>query len=391
MDLFLEKQARRVAVQKAMREQNLDGLLITHPVHLFYITGRVFDGYYYLPTEGEGVAFVRRKQSYGYDEVVAIKSPKQLPQMLQERGIAPKNRMALEDMELPHDEYAQLAACFAPVEVAGGSALLRRLRMVKSADEIADIREVALWHDTVFEAIPYMYRAGMTDWELAAAVEYDARLKGHLGIMRCSGIRLESVFSLVLAGDNASAPSPYDYAVGGRGRHPSLPMGAGQRVLRRGDTVMVDFCGNIGGYLSDLTRTFAVEEVPDSASALHELARSILREMERIARPGVLCSELYQHAVDMVEQAGASDVFMGYEQQARFIGHGIGLQVNEWPVLTKNDHTPLAAGMIIAIEPKFTCPDVGPAGLENTYLVTEDGLERLTHCCEEIVVISDHS
>ena len=378
---------RRQTLQAIMREQGVDAFLIASPIHMYYMTDSIIDGYFYLPAHKEGVLFIRRPVTPVKPDAVFFKSPKQLPGLLAAAGFIPPRRLALEDGELTHAEYTAVSSLFPSSEVVGGSSLLYRMRMIKSRQEIAQLREGAKVHDDIHRRIPELYRDGMTDWMFSVEIERLIRSAGHLGIMRCAGMRLESCLAIVLSGDNAQTPSPYDYSLPGGGRHPTAPMGADGHVMRPGDTVSVDFCGNINGYLTDLTRTYAVGFIRPNAAAMHNFSLSVLREIERIAHPGVLCRDLYTRAWEMARQAGYADCFMGSLQQAKFIGHGIGLQVNEPPVLSKNDDTPLAPGMVIAVEPKLVCPGVGPVGVENTYLVTEDGLEKLTCQAEELVVL----
>ena len=87
----------------------------------------------------------------------------------------------------------------------------------------------------------------------------------------------------------------------------------------------------------------------------------------------------------MAEEAGATDKFMGTKQQAQFVGHGIGLQINEMPVLMARSKEILTPGMVIAFEPKFVLPGIGAVGNENSFLVTESGVEKLTVCSEELI------
>ena len=382
-----ETNNRREALQSLMKARSIDAFLITSPVHLYYMTETVFDGFYYVPAQGDGVQLVRRPVGYTGDNVVPFKSVRQLPGLLADAGFAPPTLLALEDEELSYAEYTDLTRLFASSEPTGGSIFLRTLRLIKSPHEIALLRAGATVHDAVHGHIPALYRAGMTDWDFSVAIEHQIRLMGHLGIMRCAGMRLETCSAIVLSGDSAQTPSPYDYSLPGGGRHPSVPIGSDGHIMQPGDTVNVDFCENINGYLTDITRTYAVDFIRPEAEKSHAVSLSILREMERTARPGTLCCDLYARAWEIADQAGYAHLFMGRTQQAKFIGHGIGLQVNEWPVLSKNDRTPLAPGMVIAIEPKLICPGVGPTGAENTYLVTEDGLEKLTNCTETLVVL----
>ena len=147
---------------------------------------------------------------------------------------------------------------------------------------------------------------------------------------------------------------------------------------------MVDMNGNFNGYQSDMTRVWKRGEVSDLAKKAHDVSRTILRELEVMALPGVGVAELYNKACEIVEANGLSDYFMGYTQKAAFIGHGVGIELNELPVLTPRSKDVLQKNMTIAIEPKFVIPNEGAVGVENTYVVTEQGLENITIFPEEM-------
>ena len=106
-----------------------------------------------------------------------------------------------------------------------------------------------------------------------------------------------------------------------------------------------------------------------------------------MARPGVACEELYNKAVEVVSKAGFADYFMGVGQKAKFVGHGIGLEINEAPVLAPRIRQELESGMVFALEPKVVLPGVGPVGIENSWAVTADGVEKLTEAPEEIIAL----
>ena len=151
---------------------------------------------------------------------------------------------------------------------------------------------------------------------------------------------------------------------------------------------MVDMAGNYTAYISDMTRVFSVGRLSEKAYRAHGTARDIMAAAEVVMRPGLACSELYSMAVGMAEKANLADCFMGTRQQAKFVGHGIGLEINEPPVLTPRSKDALQPGMVIAFEPKFVIPEVGAVGVENSYLITETGAEKLTHFEEEIISLT---
>ncbi len=164
-----------------------------------------------------------------------------------------------------------------------------------------------------------------------------------------------------------------------------MPLGASGTEIRPGTSVMVDMAGNYGAYLTDMTRTFSLGQLSDEAYRLHALSLRMHREIMQESRPGTSCAELYNRSLELARAEGAEQYFMGLGQQAQFVGHGLGLQINELPVLTGRSRDVLVEGMIIAYEPKFVLPEVGAVGIENTYLVTSTGVENLTPLDEEII------
>ena len=189
----------------------------------------------------------------------------------------------------------------------------------------------------------------------------------------------------ILAGDNAEAPSPFDFALGGQGMDPSCPLGANGTILKEGTSVMVDMAGNYSAYLTDMTRVYAIGKLPELAYKAHQVSLAIQHEIENMARPGTPCADLYNLAFQMAEREGLADYFMGTKQQAKFVGHGIGLQINELPVLTPRSKELLEENMTFALEPKFVIPGTGAVGVENSYLVTNNAVEKLTLFEENII------
>jgi Xaa-Pro aminopeptidase len=189
----------------------------------------------------------------------------------------------------------------------------------------------------------------------------------------------------LLAGSNAGTSSPYDFALGGNGPSPLCPIGANGTLLKKGMAVMIDMAGNYTEYLSDMTRVFSVGKLPELAYKAHNVALNIQYAIEDQAKPGSSCAELYHVARQMVEKEELTKYFMGTRQQAKFIGHGTGLEINEPPVLSPRSKDVLEENMIIAVEPKFVIPHVGAVGIENTFLVTKNGLEKLTLLDENII------
>ena len=216
----------------------------------------------------------------------------------------------------------------------------------------------------------------MTDIEFSIEIERLMRLQGCLGIFRVFGRSMEIFMGSVLTGDNAGYPSPYDFALGGRGLDPALPGGADKTPLKEGQSVMVDLGGNFNGYMGRYERVFSIGKLPEQAYAAHQTCLEIQEEIVAMAKPGTVCEDMYNKAIEIVTKAGFADYFMGVDQKAKFIGHGIGLEINEMPVLAPRMKQELEPGMVFALEPKIVLPGIGPVGIENSWAVTTDGLRN---------------
>ncbi len=374
-------------ISKVRREMALvgaDALLIADNTDIYYLCGAVFRGYVYVPVQGRCLMFVIRPVDLQGDDVIYVRKPEQIPAELERLGLSVPSCLGLELDDLSYSDVERLRSAMSPRGVCNASTVMRRARMVKTDAEVRLIHEDGMKQAAAYRKIPRIYKEEMTDVEFQIEVERLLRLEGCLGYYRTSGRLMEINMGSVLNGDNADNPTPYDFAVGGGGVDLSLPVGADGRTMKPGTTVMVDMCGNFNGYQSDMTRVWSIGAVTDLAVKCHECSRKILRELEKMALPGVPVANLYHRAMEIVEAEGLANHFMGHVQKAPFIGHGVGIQLNELPVITPRSKDVLAENMVIAIEPKFVVPKVGAVGVENTYRVTPSGLECLTPFPEEI-------
>lgn len=380
-----EALARKEKIQAALRRLPADALLLADNANLYYTSSRVFCGYTYVPAEGDMIYFVRRPVGLAGDNVVYIRKPEQIIEEMQKRGLPLPQTLLVEGDSLSYNEYTRLASAFPSSRILpGGTALIRQVRAVKTPFEIDMIRQSAASHDMLYRHIPKLYTPGMTDLEFSIEIERAARQHGSLGIFRIFGRSMEIFMGNVLAGENADTPTPYDFAMGGAGLDDSLPIGCNGTTIHPGQTVMVDVNGNFTGYMTDLSRVYSLGEISEKARHAHAVSLEIERAVMSMARPGVAASELYDKALAIARDRKVEDYFMGHRQKAGFVGHGVGIEINEQPVLAPRSRDVLEAGMVFALEPKFVIPGVGPVGIENTFLVTDDGVERLTNCEEEI-------
>ncbi len=384
--LLSELIQRRDKIRDLMFKEGIDAALIATNVNLIYTYGQVVSGYLYLPLHAPARLFVKRPASLTGEHIHPIRKPEQLPELLAQCGLPLPTRLMLEGDELSFSEYQRLAACFPNAEVLPcGSRLIRQARSVKTLWEMETFRRSAQAHAAAYSVIPQLYQSGMSDVQLSIEVERAMRQKGCLGIFRVFGQSMEIFMGSVLSGDNAQEASPYDFALGGKGVDGSIPGGACGRTIAQGESVMVDMGGNFFGYMCDMSRVFSVGKLPQQAYDAHQCCLDIQDEVAAAAKPGISCESLYQLAIDRVTKAGFADCFMGTKQQAKFIGHGIGLEINEAPVLAPRIKQELEPGMVFALEPKIVVPGVGPVGIENSWTVTAEGVEKLTKAPEEII------
>ncbi|MEX2461607.1 MAG: Xaa-Pro peptidase family protein [Paenibacillaceae bacterium] len=392
---------RRERLQLKMKQKHIDVCLITQNVDLYYFTGSMQTGYLVIPVEGEAIFYVRRSvvraQQESAVQVEVLGSLRELEATLQERftsifaevkQASRKPIFATEFDVLPVQQFQRLEAALPDVAWVDGSMLVRETRMIKDEYEIGRIQEAARIIDIALEHAISHVREGMTEVALMSLIETTLRQHGHLGFMRMRGYNQEIITGMVGSGAAAAESTYFDGPAGGRGLSAASPQSSSHKRIELNEPILIDIGCSIDGYVIDQTRTVVVGGLNDQLTYAYQISESILRATEANLRPGVMCDELYFQALEQATEAGLSEFFMGYgTDQVKFLGHGIGLEIDELPVLAKGFKLPLEAGMVIAIEPKFTFPGRGVVGIENSYLITAQGYTKLTHSREGIISI----
>lgn len=370
-------------IRVRMKEVGVEACLISTPVNLLYAAGMVVGGYFYIPASGPGLLFIRRPAGLSGDNVFYIRKPEDIPGLLVDNGLNVPESLMVEGGEMSYAEWMRLQACFKNTAFHDGTADLRFVRSVKTDWELDQIRRSAQAHVRAYRRIPEIYRPGMTDIELSIEIERLMRLEGCKGLFRTFG-NMEAFMGSILVGENAAVSSPYDFALGGAG-DPTNPIGANGSLLEEGKSVMIDMGGNFTGYLDDVTRTYSVGKLPEKAYRAHNVAIEIENIVQEAMKEGAVCEDIYNLAVEKAKLEGLSDCFMGTVQQAKFVGHGVGLVINEPPVLAMRSRDVLQKGMVLAVEPKFVIEGVGAVGIEDTYIVGADGSEKISLLESEII------
>ncbi|MFP4158575.1 MAG: M24 family metallopeptidase [Desulfobacterales bacterium] len=388
-----ELQARLEKLQQQLQSLDTAAALILQNADLFYFSGTSQQAVLYIPARGEPVLMVRKdfaraRAESALEKVVSFSSPREIPGILKDHGLKLPAKLGMELDVVPANIYFSYCRLFEKTEITDISTPIRMIRAVKSEYETGRIREAARMSVRLAESVPGFLREGIPETELAGLIEAEARKLGHQGIVRMRLWGSELFYGHVMAGPSAAVPSYLASPTGGTGVNPSVAQGAGMRPICRNEPVLVDLVFAKDGYNSDHTRIFSIGELPDDLIAAHRTMCSIQEEIKKQAGPGTEAGHLYDLALDMAEEQGLGRYFMGADRRRiRFVGHGIGLELDEFPFLARGQKMPLEKGMIIALEPKVILPGKGVVGIENTHLVTENGLEQLGCFKEDIITV----
>ncbi|RKP45805.1 aminopeptidase P family protein [Cohnella endophytica] len=386
---------RQQRLQERMAQVGLQGCLVSQNVGIYYFTGSMQTGYLFVPVDGTPTYYVRRSLARAQaeshvrtEELISFRTFGQQLATDYPEVFPPETKTVAIGADLdvmPAQLYLRLTEAIPQASLKDASALLRIVRSVKSAFEIERISNAAAIVAKALESGIDALKEGMTELELMTVIEGELRRDGHIGLMRMRGYNQEIMTGVVAAGDAAAEPTYFDGPAGGRGLTPAGPQSSSRRPIRRNEPILIDIGCCVDGYTIDQTRTAVIGEMSTELLAAYETATAIMRHSEKQLRPGTAPEQLYAEALRIAEAAGLSEHFMGFgRDQVKFLGHGIGLEIDEWPVLARGFRDPLEPGMTIAVEPKFTFPGVGVVGVENTYLITETGCRPLTVSPERI-------
>ena len=248
------------------------------------------------------------------------------------------------------------------------------------------MRESALIADRTYQHAMNIVAEGKTDLEVAAELEFFARKEGHQGIIRFRSFNSELYFGHIFSGADGAVPAYLDAPLGGSGLNPAVGQGAGYKRIKAGEPIIIDFIVAYDGYLVDQTRTMSVGQLPDDLQQAYADMVKIQDKLYAIASPGVIWGDIYRQCCGLAEELGYRDNFMGVTgAQVSFIGHGIGIEVDEFPFIAKGfDEQVLEKNMTFAFEPKVVYPGIGAVGIENTWRVTDNGLEKITFASEDL-------
>lgn len=373
------------------------GLLVFSRLAIYYLTGTWANGVFWLPVSGEPVLACRKGRERAVLEspmatIVPFRSYGDLAPLCEKAGSPLAPVCAAEQSGLSWNLSMLLTARLPGVTFVPGDAALAVAQAQKSEWELEKIRLCGARHgEGLMKRLPEVIAPGMSEREIARKcwdVFFDL---GHQGQLRMSGGD-EIFLGHISAGDSGNYPSVFNGPVGLRGEHPALPFsGYAGTVWQKGAVLTIDNGFALEGYATDKTQVYFAGKssaIPDAVRRGHDLCMRVQQTVAERLIPGAIPSELYALSLSMAEKEGLTEGFMGLgENKVRFLGHGIGLLIDGWPVFAKGFDTPLEAGMTVALEPKYGIPDVGMVGVENTFEVTPEGGKCLTGDTYDIICI----
>ena len=375
---------RRIsALQSQMGE--MDGALLFHAVDMCYFSGTAQDGLVYVPRDGDPVVMIKRSRERAAEESpLEVRPLRNMRNLKSDLGIPKGAVMGLEMDVLPCSFYFKIDKALDNARFMDVAERIKHIRSVKSDFELGLIKESARILEAGFSSVPDFLKEGMREVDLISRLEMVMRSMGHQGSLRFR--RFNSIVPLghVMSGPAAACPSFLASPTGGKGTSLIFPQGASFSRIKRNEPVFVDMVGIYNGYIADATRIFSLGKIEPELEEAYIAACQIEEGLAREMSAGKTGRELYQ----LSEAAGAN---LGYKDylggppggKCGFVGHGVGLELDEYPVIGPLDHE-LQSNMTIAIEPKIIYPDKGVLGIEDTFLTSSGAAESLTHMPREI-------
>ncbi len=364
------------------RQRGWEMAAIFGKINLFYFTGTMQDGVLLIPRDREGVFWVRRS----YERAQIESCFPDIRPMASFRDASTQTRsmpgsIHLETEVVPRALETRFRKHFPAQKILSLDAEVAHVRSIKSPYEQRLMEQAGQIHRKVLEdLVPDLLIEGISEAVFAAELFAKMVQEGHQGIVRFGKWDTEIVVGQIGFGDSSIYPTSFDGPGGCRGIGPGVPvLGSRDRILSCGDLVFIDNACGVDGYQTDKTMTYMFgTSLPEDAIENHQRCVAIQDELASLLRPGNTPAQIYQTVMEDLTPAFLEN-FMGFgKRRVKFLGHGVGLAVDEIPVIAQGFNEPLREGMIIALEPKKGMQHIGMVGIENTFLVTSHGGESIT-------------
>ena len=379
-----EIQDRIHRIQNELQENEIDGMLIVQRMDLFYFSGTAQNGLLYIPAEGEPLLFIKKympraKKESSINQIIEIKSIKNVPLLISDFFGSLPQTLAFEFDVIPVREFNFYQKLFPNQKCVDGSLFIHKVRMIKSKWEIAQMENTAELSCQTLEFARNNLRPGYTEMEFASMFEAFARKLGHGGMLRVRNYQTEGYPWHILSGKSGGMVGLLDSPSSGEGTSVAFPCGAGFKKLAPNEPIMIDFNCVMNGYHFDETRMYAIGSMSQNAFDACQAAIEIHNEVLDKVKPDISLDKLFRISVTKAESLGYATSYLGPPgYKVSFIGHGIGLELIEQPIISANNKNLLKPGMIFALEPKIIFENEFAAGIESVFLVTETGYRLIS-------------
>lgn len=372
-------------------DSDWDTAIILGKVNQYYFTGTMQDGMLIIKKDGNVSYFIRRSYERAKEEslfpfIYPMNSYRDVVDAL---GTAFGNTY-METELVTIGILTRLRKYFELGEIHSLDQVLQSVRSIKTPYELTWMKCSGKAHeDLLWNIVPSLLREGISEADFVAEL-FEKMVKcGYHGVSRFSMFQSEMVVGQVGFGDSSLYPTSFDGPGGARGICPAVPLlGSRERKLHCGDLVFVDIGFGMNGYHTDKTQVYQFCSRPsDETIKDHRDCIKIQSHISELLKPGAIPAEIYKTVVSELSTNFKKN-FMGFgNRRVNFLGHGIGLHVNESPVIAEGFREPLQENMVIAIEPKKGITGVGMVGVEDTYIVTPDGGQCITGGGNDIIIL----
>ena len=351
-------------------------------INLYYFTGTMQEGVLFIPRFEEAVFWVRRSYERAAEEsLFPVIKPME---SYRDAAVTMKNlpdTVYLEKEIVPIAMLQRFQKYFPFSVIESADLQIGKVRSVKSGYELALMEESGKIHQRVTEElVPGLLTEGMSEMEFFTELYSLLIHQGHHGVARFGMFDTESILGQIAFGESSIYPTSFNGPGGNYGMSPAVPIhGSRNRKLRKGDLVFVDTGCGVEGYHTDKTMTYMFgKSLPDEAIQIHLQCVEIQNKIAAMLRPGAIPSVIYNEILNELTPAFLEN-FMGFgTRKVKFLGHGIGLTIDELPVIANGFDEPIREGMVFAVEPKKGIPHIGMVGIENTFVVTPQGGRNIT-------------
>jgi len=389
-----ELQDRVSNFQNRLQKSGIAGALLVQRADTLYYSGTAQNVHVYIPSAGTPIIMAfrdfLRAQSESPWVVIQLQGMSKIPKYILDTGLPLPEILGLELDVLPVNQFERYRKLFPNVRFVDVSNEIRLQRSVKSKWELARLDESAQLHTFVLEFAKEILHPGMTEAELEGLLVGKARSLGHGGYVRMRGFDAEFHVGAITSGARAAVSSCFDGPVTGQGVSIAHPSGASMAQIKSGEPIVVDMVSVVNGYQIDQTRMLSLGPLSKELIKVYEVARRVEEKIRCALVPGRVAGEVYEEIITWVrENTPYEENFMGYGiSRVRFVGHGVGLELDELPTISKGSKVVLESGMVVAIEPKFVFPGIGAVGIEDTVVVVDElGAKYISMSPRELIII----